>query len=106
MSSYVSAYLYEISNIEKQIKLNNESNKKLRELRKNSLIKLKDVMEMHNLTEVDGWSMEKIDKIVLPKTKKTRKTKKVKEEEALKLFRKVGIPDPHSFYESYKSTQK
>lgn len=56
------------------------------------------------LDEYEGYKKEKLK----PKEKPIilRKKKKEKVEDAMKLFRDAGIPDPESFWLEFQSTQK
>jgi hypothetical protein len=97
----MSAYVYEIRNIEAEIKRLSSRASELRKKKHQCEENLYNYMVAHNLQKVENINISK----VTPK-QTFRKNKTEKKRDALRLFRDIGIPDPEGFWKDFQSTQK
>lgn len=96
------AYVNEIRSIDRELKILNSRIKSLRLQKKASQGHLYKYMKNRNLEEFEKIKL----KSITPKPPTPRKPLKKKKEDALELFRDVGIPDPDGFWRDFQSTQK
>ncbi len=101
---YGKSYAKALTNITENIKKINIEAKKLRNDKIATQKLLYEWMERMNIDEYEGYKRQKIKPKEKPKI--IRKKKKDKVEDALRLFRDIGIPDPEEFYAEYQATQK
>jgi len=99
---YGEAYVKSIAELKREISRLNSEIKKMREHKKLMQLSLYDWMNRNNLDEYNGIKKIKL----LPKDPLPKKKLSQKKEDAIKLFRNAGIPDPESFYVEYQRTQK
>jgi len=67
---------------------------------------LYNYMKRHNIDELT-YNGKKIKQTKFePKDKLQRKKKNEKMEDAIRLFRDAGVPDPRTFYKEFLRTQK
>uniref|UniRef100_A0A6C0LZ36 Host-nuclease inhibitor protein n=1 Tax=viral metagenome TaxID=1070528 RepID=A0A6C0LZ36_9ZZZZ len=95
------AYVKELASINRAIKGLNIEAKALRERRAELELALREYMENRNLEKYEGITLKKL----LPKTRAKRVPKKVKQERAVELFARVGIPNPTEFYKQFVEQQ-
>jgi hypothetical protein len=106
MDGRLKSHTHQLSKINDEIRRLNTQVKTLRELRKIEEIRLYQTMKTYNIDKFEGYSKANLEKKCEPKENIKKRTAKEKKIEAINLFRKVGIPDPDSFWLEYKKTQK
>lgn len=94
-------YVNEIESLNKEIKRLNAHLKSLREQRKTAQTHLYEYMVAHNLEKYNNITL----KSVTPRQRKQRKPEKKKKEDAINLFRDIGVNDPEDFWLQFKATQ-
>lgn len=104
------SYIYAINKINDELRRLNTRVKELKEYKKNQEEKLYLAMKALNIDNSGSYSKKILEKKYggsdVPSTIKTRRTKKIKTEEAIRLFRETGIPNPDSFLAEFKKTQR
>lgn len=96
------AYVREIKSLNAEIKRLNTRLRKLRAQRKEKQTLLHGYMEKNNLQKYEGITI----KSIRPRSSIPRKPEIAKKNDAIDLFREVGIPNPEAFYAEFKTTQK
>ena len=96
------SYVREIDSLTTEIKRLNERLKQLRKQKKGTEGHLYNYMTRQNIEKYGNVTR----KSITPREKKSRKPDTVKRQDAIALFREVGIPNPEEFWEEFKSTQK
>lgn len=101
---YGTSIAVSLKNMNAEIKRLNTQLKIMREEKKKTEERLYNWMTKRGIDDYCGFKRDRIK----PKEKTIlkRKPKKQKIEDALKLFRDAGIPDPEEFYMQYQGTQK
>lgn len=103
-------YLKEINSIDNELRRLNTRSKTLRSQKMRAMTGLYTYMKSHNLEKVgEGKSaitIEKCKSQSIHRTKRKAKPKARKREDAIGLFRNIGIPDPETFYSEFEKTQK
>jgi len=101
------SYTNEIKSLDAEIKRLNDHIKRLRLQRKTANENLYKYMIRHNLQKIgDGKQAITLSKCAPPKPRTRVKPKRERHEQAIELFREVGIPDPEEFYLQFEATQK
>jgi hypothetical protein len=98
---YILSLHKEIQSIDKELKRLSQMAKKLREQKKKHQTIILNYMDKIG---IDKW--EKYDASKLNPEKKTRKKAVEKKKDAIELFRRIGVPQPETFYNEFKQTQK
>lgn len=99
-------YLRVIDNLDKEAKRLQKQLSIVRAEKHKQEAYLYSYMKRHNIPELTyGNKKVKLEKIA-PKEKMPRKKKSEREEDAVRLFREIGIPDPRDFYGEFLKTQK
>ena len=80
-----------------------ERRKKLNSRVKTLENSLLEYMTSKNITEVEGYTLPKLQKRLQPGK---RKPKKEQYQDALNLFRQLGFSDPAEVYRQFKLTQQ
>lgn len=96
------AYVREIDSLTDEIKRLSLHLKQMREQKKVAQRHLYEYMARQNLEKFQGHTL----KSVQPRKPIPRKPKPAKKEDAIKLFRQAGIPDPEDFFKEFEATQK
>ena len=100
-------YLYEIYGIDAELKRINERSKQLRSQKKRCMTGLYNYMISQGIDRViDGKKVITINQCDPNKKRAKIKPKKQKKEDAIYLFREIGIPNPEEFYMEFEQTQK
>ena len=101
---YGKGYVKELKTLNEEIKRLNIEKKNMQIEKKNTEMRLHDWMSRSHIDEYEGYKKEKLR----PKEKQKfiRKKKKEKVEDAMRLFRNIGIPDPETFWLEFQGTQK
>ncbi len=99
--SRADAYVREIQSLKAEIKRLNAHVKRLRDQKKEKEGHLYKYMVKNNLEKHNGITI----KSIRPKEKIQRKTPTQKKEDAIKLFRNIGIPRPENFWLEFQDTQ-
>lgn len=100
-------YIGEINSLDAEIKRITLHLKELREQKQKALDNLYNYMINHNLESVSNGSKTISIKTCRPKELKPKtKSKKKRKEDAIELFREVGIPNPIEFWNQFTITQK
>lgn len=92
----------ELRKVEGELKHYNAKVNALRKSKTNLKLQLYNYMEKHNLQELEGYTLTELK----PKEKKMRKSKistTQKKQNAISLFKNVGIINPEKFYEEFKN---
>ena len=103
----MSSYISEIVSIDTEIRRLNSVIKQLREQKKVAQGHLHQIMESTGKEEM-SFNGHKITKkqCAPPKPRAKAKPKGQRKNDALELFKNVGIPNPEQFYSEYQQTQK
>lgn len=96
------AYTREIESINNEVKRTNIRLKALREQKKRAEKYLYDYMCSKGIDKVDNITIKSIE----PKTPVKRKPISEKKNDAIELFRQVGINCPEEFWNDFQQTQK
>ena len=96
------AYIRQIGGIDEALKRLNTETKTLREKKKTAKRRLYEWMKSRGLEEFQGYKLTKIT----PKPKLPRKKAKEKKEDALRLFKEIGVDDPEELWTAFQHTQK
>lgn len=92
----------EIESLTKEIKRLNDTLKGLREQRKQAQYRLYQWMEGTGTEKYRGYSKKKL----APRERAKAKPKSKKQNDAINLFRQIGIINPEDFYKEFQSTQR
>jgi hypothetical protein len=96
------AYVRQIGSIDEALKRLNEETRTLRKQRGIAKQRLHDWMKKNGHEEYQGYKLAKI----APKPKVPRKKAKEKKEDAMRLFRDIGVNDPEELWVEFLRTQK
>src|SRR5438132_9157142 len=100
-------YMYEIYGIDAELKRINERSKQLRIQKKRCMTGLYNYMIAHGIDRVEnGKKVITLNQCDPNKKRAKTKPKKQKMEDAIYLFREIGIPNPEEFYLEFEQTQK
>lgn len=99
-------YYREIENLSTEIKRLNGRLKELRQRRRQQEKYLYDSMKMWHETKVGNYTIKKLEKKAHPPPRHRRKGQKAKKQDALHLFRQIGIPSPEDFWQRFDQTQR
>lgn len=95
-------YVRQIKDIDSALKRMNEQTKTLRSQRNQAKQRLYQWMKARGYEEYEGYNLNKI----VPKPKVPRKKAKEKKEDAMKLFKEIGVNDPEELWTAFQNTQK
>jgi len=95
-------YIRQISSIDEALKRLNAETKALRTQRTLTKQRLYEWMKSRRLDEYQGYNIDKI----VPKPKIPRKKAKEKKEDAMRLFKDIGVDDPEELWVAFQNTQK
>jgi hypothetical protein len=99
----MTSYVREIKSIVQEIKRLNDTAKRLKTQKLEKEGYLYQYMKDRGMTEIEGIKIGKI----CPKNEKIkRKKQSEKRDDALKLFRQVGVDDPESLWNRLEETRK
>ena len=96
------SYAREITSLDQEIKRLNAHLRGLRQQRKAAQERLYNHMNRNNLQKVGKITMRR----VAPRKKTPRKPESIKRQDAIKLFKNIGVPQPEQFWREFKETQK
>jgi hypothetical protein len=100
-------YLQEINSINTELQRLNSHTKSLKLQKSRAMKGLYNYMIAHNLEKVgEGKNTITLKKCTPSEPRKKSKPKPQRKEDAINLFREVGIPDPERFYIDFEKTQK
>jgi len=97
----MTSYINEIKSIDKEIKRLSIHTSNLKKRKKEVEQNLHNYMKSHNINELEGVKISKLDTKKAPRKKPSEKKR-----DALALFREVGIPNPDEFWNEFVTTQK
>lgn len=97
-------YVSEINSLKQEIARLNAHLAKLRHQKKEAEKHLYNYMSRHGIEKLHGISIGSIKPRA--STRKPVKPKKERKQEAIELFREVGIPDPVAFWQDFERTQR
>lgn len=104
------SYIKEINSIDAELKRISNRSKNLRAQKTRAMVGLHTYMRSHNLEKVgegkNTITLKKCESYLPNRPKKKAKPKSRKREDAIKLFRTAGIPNPEKFYSDFEETQK
>nr|QBK86341.1 MAG: uncharacterized protein LCMAC102_01360 [Marseillevirus LCMAC102] len=100
--SNLESYSKEIESINTETKRLNDRLKVLRSQKRTIEAYLYDDMTRNNLEKYGKITL----KSITPREKKSRKSTKAKRNDAISLFRDVGINNPEQFWNDFQATQK
>ena len=100
--SNADGYIRQISSIDEALKRLNGETKQLRKQRAIAKQRLYEWMKARGHEEYHGYRLTKI----APKPKIPKKKAKEKKEDALRLFKDIGVDDPEEFWNAFQNTQK
>jgi len=95
-------YVRQIKDIDSALKRLNEQTKGLRLQRSQAKQRLYQWMKARGREEYEGYHIDKI----APKPKAPRKKAKEKKDDALRLFKDIGVDDPEELWSAFQNTQK
>jgi hypothetical protein len=93
----------EIKSLDAEISRLATQTKNLKQQKKRAEERLLDYLKRNHLESYSGYRKADLEKKFLVKKYIKEKEKK---ENAFRLFRETGIPDPEDFWRRYKQTQK
>lgn len=101
------SYLYELNLLDTEIKRLSEQLKLLRTRRTSLLSRIHITMKAEGLNKIgEGKKAITLEKCSPKQPRLKPKPKTERQQDAIVLFRNVGIPDPVTFYAEFQKTQK
>ncbi|HMP28783.1 MAG TPA: hypothetical protein PKD85_04235 [Saprospiraceae bacterium] len=91
-----------LKDIEDALKRANIKCTELRKKKKIAQEHLYSSMKKNGVEDYKGYTLKKVQ----PKLPAKRKPAKAKREDAINLFRSIGVDDPETFYSEFEMTQK
>jgi hypothetical protein len=102
MNGYADGYVRDLKALEKALSELKEKKKQLESAKKRKEAQLYQYMERTGIQEYKGIKKKKIQ----PKERTKRKPESQKRNDAIRLFREIGVPNAEGFYNEFRKTQR